>query len=157
MNKRKIKVYALFILLSEAVGAVAGYLTKDGMQAYESAAKSALTPPSAAFPIVWTILYALMGIGAAMVYLAPPSAERKRAVRLFKAQLAVNFLWSFIFFNMQAYGFAFIWLVFLWILVLLMIMSFKKVTGKAAYLQLPYLIWLSFAGYLNFITWLLNR
>ena len=73
------------------------------------------------------------------------------------AQLIVNFFWSPIFFNAQAFGFAFLWLVLLWVLVLLMILSFRKIDKTAAWLQIPYLLWLTFAAYLSFGVWLLNR
>ncbi len=151
------KPYLLFVLLAEAVGALAGFLTKDAMASYDVLLKSSLTPPDIVFPVVWVILYALMGIGAARVYLAPPSAARTRSLWLFAAQLAVNFFWSLLFFNRQAFGLAFIWLVLLWVLVLAMVLSFAKTDRRAALLQIPYLLWVTFAGYLNFAVWQLNR
>ena len=78
------------------------------------------------------------------------------AINLFIIQLIVNFFWSFFFFNAQAFGFAAVWLVLLWVLVLLMIIAFWKVDRRAAWLQIPYLIWLTFAAYLNFAVYLLN-
>ena len=116
-----------------------------------------LSPPAIVFPIVWGILFALMGIGAARIYLAPTSGARSRSLLLFLIQLIFNFFWSIIFFNFQAYGFAFIWLLILWFLILLMILSFRKVDKLAAWLQLPYLLWVTFAAYLNFGVWLLNK
>lgn len=151
------KTYALFIVLTEAVGALSGWLTQNGMRSYASAAKPALTPPGAVFPIVWTVLFALMGVGAARVSLAPPSRERTRALEWFALQLAVNFLWSLIFFNMQAFGFAFAWILLLWVLILVMILAFRRTDETAAKLQIPYLIWVTFAAYLNCGVWLLNR
>lgn len=151
------KPYVFFIALSEAVGALAGFLTRNGMAAYELLEKPPLTPPDIVFPIVWGILYALMGIGAARIYLAPPSDDRTYSLKLFYLQLAANFLWSLIFFNLQAFGFAFFWLLFLWLLIFLMIRSFAKVDKIAARLQIPYLIWVTFAGYLNLMVWILNR
>ena len=99
----------------------------------------------------------MMGIGAARIYLAPASGDRSRSLLLFLVQLAVNFFWSIIFFNLQAFGFAFVWLILLWVLILLMILSFRKVDKLAAWLQIPYLLWVSFAAYLNLGVWLLNR
>mgnify|MGYP003294413860 CR=1 FL=1 len=155
--KRNWKPYLFWILLSEAVGALSGWLTREGTDVYaQTIVQPPLSPPGWVFPIVWTILYALMGIGAARIYLAPPSQERSRGLNLFIAQLAVNFFWSPIFFNAQAYGFAFVWLLLLWSLVLWMILTFRKVDSLAAKLQIPYLIWLTFAAYLNFGVWLLN-
>ena len=106
--------------------------------------------------MVWTILFALMGIGAARVWLAAASAERTRSLRLFFVQLGFNFFWNIIFFNLQAYGFAFVWLAVLWVLILWMLLSFRKVDPLAGWLQLPYLLWVAFAGYLNLGVWFLN-
>lgn len=98
-----------------------------------------------------------MGIGAARIYLAPASGNRSRSLLLFLVQLAVNFFWSIIFFNRQAFGFALMWLILLWVLILWMICSFHKVDKIAAWLQMPYLLWVTFATYLNFGVWQLNR
>ena len=97
-----------------------------------------------------------MGISVARVYLAPPSRERSQGLNLFIAQLVVNFFWSPIFFNLQAFGLAFFWLLMLWGLVLWMIFAFRKVDSMAAKLQIPYLLWLTFAAYLNLGVWYLN-
>ena len=157
MKFKNWKVYAFWIGLSEIVGVLAGLISRNGMQVYMTMAeKPPLTPPAIVFPIVWTILYALMGIGAARVYLAPESAERNRGITVFIAQLIVNFFWPLFFFNLQAYGFAFFWLILLWILVFYMIFTFYKTDKLAAWLQVPYLIWLTFAAYLNLGVWLLN-
>ena len=154
----KWKTYAFWILLAQAVGGLSGFLTRKGSQFYaETVVKPALSPPSAVFPIVWGILFVLMGIGAARIYLAPRSAERRRSLLLFFVQLVFNFLWSIVFFNLQAFGFAFVWLLALWVLILLMILTFRKVDPLAAWLQIPYLLWVTFAAYLNFGVWLLNR
>ena len=98
-----------------------------------------------------------MGISAARVSLAPPSLARSRGLNLFVIQLAVNFLWSPIFFNAQSFGLAFLWLILLLILVLGMILLFRKADALAAWLQIPYLLWLTFAGYLNLGVWYLNK
>lgn len=158
MKKSAPKTYAAWILFSEAVGALSGYLTREGTELYNTTIiQPPLSPPSIVFPIVWSILFALMGIGAARVYLAPPSFARTRSLLLFLLQLAFNFFWSIIFFNFQAFGFALIWLAALWVLILLMILSFRQVDPLAAWLQLPYLLWVTFAAYLNFAVWLLNE
>lgn len=157
MNRKSWKPYAFFILLAEAVGVLSAFLTRVGMENYTTLAKPTLTPPSIVFPIVWTILYALMGIGAARIWLSPPSEERSKSLIFFSLQLAVNFLWSLFFFNLQAFGFSFLWLIILWFLILLMVLSYKEVDKIAAWLQIPYLIWVTFAGYLNYMVWMLNR
>ncbi len=157
MKKSVWKIYAVWILLAEAVGALSGWLTREGTKIYESSVtQPPLSPPGIVFPIVWGILFALMGIGAARIYLEPPSAARKRSLWIFAVQLTFNFFWSIIFFNLQAFGFALIWLVLLWLLILAMILAFREVDPLAAWLQLPYLLWVSFALYLNFAVWRLN-
>lgn len=158
MKKENWKTYGFWILLSEAVGTLSGWLTREGTRYFSDAvAQPPLSPPPILFPIVWGILYFLMGISAAKVSLSPASSERSRGLNLFVLQLAVNFLWSPIFFNMRAYALALLWLLLLWILVLLMILSFQKTDALAARLQIPYLLWLTFAAYLNLGVWYLNR
>lgn len=158
MKKHYWKTYAFWILITEAVGALSGWLTKKGTQIFnESVIQPPLSPPSIVFPIVWGILYALMGISAAQIYMSPQSQARSKGLNLYIIQLAVNFLWSIIFFNIQAFGFAFIWLLLLWALVLWMVLTFRNVDSIAAKLQIPYLLWLTFAAYLSFGVWYLNR
>lgn len=147
-----------WILLAEAVGALSGWLTREGTQIYaQTIVKPPLSPPGWVFPVVWAILYALMGIGAAKVYQAPASKTRSMGLNLFITQLVVNFFWSPIFFNLQDFGFSLLWLLLLWGLVLWMILAFRKVKPLAAKLQIPYLLWLTFAAYLNLGVWYLNR
>ena len=158
MKKTEWKTYAIWILLSEAVGVLSGWLTREGSEAYQTAIQQPpLSPPGIVFPIVWGILFALMGISAARIYVTPPSLARTRGLRLFFLQLFFNFFWSIIFFNLQAFGFALLWLLVLWLLILLMILTFRKTDSLAAWLQLPYLLWVTFAAYLNFGVWILNR
>lgn len=140
------------------MGALSGWLTRDARNVYgQTVLQPPLSPPGWLFPVVWTLLYALMGIGAARVYQTPPSKLRSLGLNLFITQLVVNFFWSPIFFNLQAFGFAFFWLLLLWVLVLWLILVFRKVDSLAAKLQIPYLIWLTFAAYLNLGVWYLNR
>ena len=150
-------IYGIWIALVEAVGFLASLLTRKGTrQFYETAAQPPLSPPKWVFPTVWAALYALMGIGAARVWQAPESRERSQALNWFVIQLALNFFWTLIFFNAKAYGAAAVWLVVLWAAVLVMILKFRKVDSLAAWLQVPYLAWLTFAAYLNFGVWLVN-
>lgn len=158
MKKHIWKTYAFWILITEAVGALSGWLTKEGMKTFnETVLQPPLSPPAFLFPIVWGILYALMGISAARIYLSPQSHARSRGLNLYIAQLVVNFFWSLIFFNAQAFGFAFLWLLLLWALVLCMILTFRNIDPISAKLQIPYLLWLTFAAYLTFGVWFLNR
>lgn len=155
----KIKPYIITILIPLAVGGIASFLTRNNMNIYEQINRPALTPPDIVFPIVWTILYVLMGISSAMIYLnqGPNSQYSSFALYSYAKQLLLNFLWSIIFFNLQQFFFAFIWLIFLWFSILKMIFAFYKIDKTAAYLQIPYLIWVTFAGYLNLMIYLLNR
>lgn len=158
MKKFPWKPYVFWILFTEAVGALSGWLTRDGAKHYgEAIVQPPLSPPAIVFPIAWGILFALMGIGAARIYLSPPSAARSRSLLLFLVQLAFNFCWSLLFFNLQRFGLAFVWLMVLWGLILWMILSFRRTDPLAAWLQVPYFLWVTFAAYLNFGVWLLNR
>lgn len=151
------KKLIFWVLLSEGAGLVSGFLSMDGMKIYSaSVVQPPLAPPMWLFPVVWVILYALMGIGAYLVSETPHSQDRSKGLNLMVAQLIVNFFWPLFFFNLQAYGFSLAWLILLWVLVLWMILTFKKVVPLAAWLQIPYLIWLSFAVYLNAAVWYLN-
>ena len=157
MKRENRKMYAFWILLTEALGLLSGFVSRTGMVRYEALAqKPPLTPPGWVFGIVWTVLYGLMGFSAGRIFASPESRDRSRSLNLFIAQLVVNFFWSPIYFNTGAYGFALIWLVLLWVLVVLMIRQFDRVNRTAALLQIPYLLWLSFAAYLNWSVWLQN-
>ena len=139
------------------IGALSGFLSREGAGTFsETVIQPPLSPPAWLFPVVWSILYVLMGISATRISLAPDSPQKKQGLNLFIIQLVLNFFWSLIFFNLQAYGLAFFWLVALWIVVFLMILVFNKVDPAAAWLQIPYLVWLTFAGYLSFAVWQLN-
>ena len=157
MKKATWKTYLFWIAFSELVGLLSGWLIRDGIQAFNlTVAQPMLSPPAIVFPIVWTVLYALMGISATRIDLAPETDARSKGLTLFLIQLVFNSFWSLIFFNRQAYGFALLWLAALWILILWMILTFRKTDVPAAWLQLPYLIWVSFAAVLNFGVWRLN-
>ena len=156
MKRNKWWTYGIFIGLTLAVGMLSGFLTREGMAQVSKLPQSVLTPPSWVFPVVWSILYTLMAIGAAKIWMSPESEERSRGLWLYLFQLIFNFFWSLFYFNMQAFGFSLLWLIALWILILLMILSWRKTDKLAAWLQIPYLIWVAFAGYQNFVMWRLN-
>jgi len=148
---KKYKPYLIEIIIALLVGGLSALLTKGGMKSFEFVTKPPLTPPSFIFPIVWSILFILMGISAGL--------SQKTVGRVpfsYRLSLLVNFFWSLIFFNMQAYLFAFIWLLLLLALIITMIYEYLKINKTAAYLQIPYLLWVIFAGYLTFSVWLLN-
>ena len=158
MEHRAWKTYLGWILFTEAVGGLAGWLTREGTAFFNAAVtKPPFSPPAAVFPVAWAVLYLLMGIGTARVYLCPPSRARSRSLYLYLIQLAVNFFWSILFFSLRAYGTAFLWLVMLWALILAMLLAFRQVDVPAARMQIPYLLWVLFAGYLNLGVWALNR
>lgn len=155
---KKIRSYAFWILFTEAVGALSGWLIRDSIGLYrEAILKPPLSPPGIVFPIVWAILYALLGIGAARISLSAPSEQRTSSLHLYMFQLIVNFLWPIVFFRMQSFGGALILLCLLLGLVLWMLLAFRQVDPLAARLQIPYLFWLLFAAYLNAGVWTLNR
>ena len=158
MKKKRILTYLFWILVTEAVGGLAAWLTMDGMELYKALAdKPPLSPPSIVFPIVWSVLYALMGVSMARVVLSGRSEERTDAMQVFLLQLGVNFAWSIFFFRLQNYGGALIVLAVLLALIVWMILRFRKVEKPAALLQIPYVVWVAFAAYLNAGVWLLNR
>lgn len=147
----------LCLVLPLAVGGLAALLTGESMQSYSELAQPPFSPPGIVFPIAWTALYLLMGISSYLVCDAPaPLALRKRAAVLYILQLFLNFVWPILFFKFQAYLAAFIWLLALLGLVIAMVLAFRRVSHAAAWLQLPYLLWVCFAAYLNCGVWLLN-
>ena len=154
----KKSVYVWSILLTLAVGTLAGFLIRDDVTFYNQfVAKPALTPPAWICPVVWTILYVLMAWGLARVLVRTEArAARTPVLTLYAAQLFFNFFWSILFFHVRAYLFSLIWLVMLWLLILAMARAFSRVDRTAAYLQIPYLLWVAFAGYLNLMVFLLN-
>lgn len=157
--RKKFKPYVISIAVALGVGALSAWLAKNGMDIYnKSVIKPMLSPPMVLFPIVWSILFILMGISSAIVFVkrGEDKEATASALKVYAFQLIVNFFWSIIFFNMQSYLFAFIWLVILWLLIILMIFKFRKISSLAAYLQIPYLLWVTFAGYLTLMVYILN-
>lgn len=153
----KLRPLILSILLSLGVGLLSGFLVGNSSEIYVNLVKPPLSPPAEVFPVVWIILYILMGISAYLIYVADaPKKEKKEALRLYKLQLAMNFLWSFIFFKFNLYFLAFIWLMLLFVAVLIMIKKFNMIDETASALMVPYALWLAFAGYLNLMIILLN-
>lgn len=155
LNKRLLFICIAIPLM---IGTLAGLLAKNSMEVFSLVDKPPFAPPAWLFPVVWTILYTLMGISAYIILTSDAEfAEIAEAMRLYIYQLVVNFLWPTFFFNFKWYFWAFLWLVLLWILVFLMIRKFYKINKLAALLNIPYIVWLTFAGYLNLGVWWLNR
>lgn len=139
------------------VGALAGFLTNSDVKEFMATAKQPFfSTPGWVFPVVWTILYALMGF-AAYVIENTSSPRKNRALTIYYIQLFFNFVWSFIFFSVGNYLFAFVWIIILWLLIIATILEFKMIKNRAAYILIPYLIWVTFAAVLNFSVFLLNR
>lgn len=145
------------ILIPLALGGVSAWLTHSSMEHYANIYKPVLSPPGWVFPVVWTILYVLMGVASYLIRVADVSDPRKkRALTLYAIQLLVNVIWPLIFFNAEKYLLAFAWLVLLWLLVWGCTASFRYISKRAGQLLIPYLIWLFYAGYLNLGVYLLN-
>ncbi len=156
--KKSVKTYLISIAATLAVGGLSALLTQNSMETFKNLNKPPLSPPGFLFPIVWGILYTLMGISLSRVLLSPASSDvKKNSLQLYIWQLVFNFFWSIIFFNFEAYLFSFIWLIVLLALIIAMTLSFYKADKIAAYLQIPYILWVSFAAYLNLGIYFLNR
>ncbi len=154
-SKTKLKTYAVSILITLGVGIAAALITMKSMKAYGALDKPPLSPPAWLFPVVWTILYSLMAVSAARVRL-----ERREdfplPIKLYALQLGLNFLWPILFFALGLRLAAFVVLIMLLAAVILMTIEFRKYDKPAAYMQIPYMAWLVFAGYLNLAVYLLN-
>jgi translocator protein len=139
------------------VGGIAGIAPSGSdNEWYAALDKPVFNPPDWVFGPVWTILYILMGISLYLIWKSPASPMRKLALIIFGIQLVLNFAWSFIFFFFQQPGYALIEIVVLWFSILAMIIVFHKINRVAAYLQIPYLLWVTFATLLNASIWWLN-
>lgn len=151
------KALIIAIAIPLLVGAVSAFISSNSMEQFGQLNQPPLAPPGFLFPIVWTILYTLMGIASYLVFSSNQKQEDiNDALTVYALQLAVNFFWSIFFFNLKWYLFAFFWLILLWILILYTILLFYRISKPAAYLMVPYLIWVTFAGYLNLGIYALN-
>lgn len=151
--KKETKSLVFYIAMPLIVGALSALFTMGAMKDFALINKPPLSPPAWLFPVAWTILYVLMGIAS---YLVSKEKNSDLALLFYTVQLFFNFLWSIIFFNFQNYLFAFVWLVALWILILITTVLFWRLNKTAGLLMIPYLLWVTFAGYLNFAIYLLN-
>lgn len=155
--QEKLKNLLLCIAIPVLTGSLSGFLTRGSMQVFRQLNKPPLSPPGSVFPIVWTILYILMGIASYLVFSSGAGqGDIRNALSVYGLQLAVNFFWPLFFFNLGWYFFSFVWLVLLWLLILITIRLFYHISRPAAYLLLPYLLWVTFAGYLNLGIAILN-
>ena len=150
----KIIIYIKAILLPVLIGALVGIITSGSMD-YNMLQKPPLAPPGAVFPIVWTILYILMGISYGILKVNNQTDEEIDWI--YYIQLAINALWSIIFFNFKCRLFAFVWIILLAVAVISMIRKFYSKNKISGLLQIPYILWVIFAAYLNFGFYILNR
>lgn len=148
MNRTNWKSLLISLALSIGTGVLASLITADEMIQYRNMYNPPLAPPAWLFPVVWTLLYFLMGVSAYLIY-ESDSAQKASALRIYALQLAANFLWSILFFGLNAYLLAFTWLLLLWYLIYMTYKQFSDINQTAANLLIPYLFWVSFAAYLN--------
>ena len=161
MKKNNIVTLIIAIIIPLVVGGMSSFLTKDAMMIFDSVKKPPLSPLGILFPIVWTILYVMMGVSSYLIYKEKDNVNVKGLVKstliIYGVQSFFNFFWSIIFFKFAMYKFAFVWLLILWALVLLYIIKSYKINKVASYLMMPYLMWMTFAGYLNIMIAILNK
>lgn len=153
----KLKPLLINLFIPLATGGLSALVTMNSMESFEKLNQPPLSPPGWLFPVVWTILFTLMGISAYLVFTSDaPKKQKNTALIVYGAQLFFNFLWSIIFFNREDYLFAFIWLISLWALIIANTILFYRISKPAGILLIPYLLWVTFAGYLNLAIYLLN-
>ncbi len=157
MKKRSISDMLIFIISAEVTGAVSALLSGGFSDFFDKYKEPPLLPPAWLFPVVWTILYAVMGYSAYLInaFDAEP-AQKKKSLTLYWAQLALNFMWSIVFFRFEALWSAFAVIIALWLMIIAMIVNFRKISPLAAYINIPYLVWVTFAAYLNLATAMIN-
>ena len=154
-SKPKSPSLLLSLLIPLAVGGLSAFLTRNSMDIYGSLRLPLFAPPGWLFPVVWSILYLLMGWSCWLI-LRQERRERANAITLYAAQLVLNFLWPLFFFIGRQWFVSLLILLTLFLVVLAMVRAFYYLDRKAAFLQIPYCLWLSFALYLNWMIWLLN-
>ncbi|MBQ5910658.1 MAG: tryptophan-rich sensory protein [Clostridia bacterium] len=156
MKPINLKRLIVAILIPEAVGFLSSFVTGNIGDAYGSYTKPPLSPPGIVFPIVWVILYALMGIASYIIYEEGKGETGREALIFYGLQLAVNFIWPIIFFRFEAYWVAVVVILILLVLVVITALKFREISTVAFWLMVPYIIWLLFATYLNIGVAVLN-
>ncbi len=145
------------IAIPLVVGSISGMLTSKTDGWYDNLIKPSFNPPGYLFGIVWPVLYILMGISLYLIWKSQSGQLRYFALWAFAIQMILNFLWSFIFFRFHRIGWALIEILLLWVSILVMIIVFFKISRAAGFLQIPYLLWVTFASILNGSYWMLNK
>jgi len=159
LNDNKIPKLIFSLVLPLLVGGVSGYLVRNQTNGdwFNSLAKPSFNPPSYLFGPVWTTLYILMGVSVFLIWKTPKTELRQKALIIFGVQLFFNFWWSILFFSFHTILLSVIDILLMWFLIIYMIILFKKIKSVAAYLQIPYLLWVTFATVLNISIWYLNK
>ena len=156
--KFNLRIFLICLAIPLIVGATAGLITRGSMETFGMLEQPPLSPPGWLFPIVWTVLYAMMGIASYFVLMSNADQKQVRsALGVYALQLAFNFFWSILFFNAELYFFSFAWLLVLWGLIIVTTVLFYRISKPAGYLMIPYLLWVTFAAYLNLGVAILNR
>lgn len=157
LKKIRWKELIISLAIPLAVGGLSSYITKDAMESFQALHQPLLSPPAWVFPVVWTILYIMMGLASYIIHTSGASEPRRRkALTVYGIQLAANFLWSILFFSLAMYLTSFIWILVLWLLIFICTVMFYYIRSSAGKLMIPYLIWVTFAAYLNLGIYLLN-
>lgn len=154
MKKNKLTDILIYVVSAELAGALSALLSGGFSDFFDKYARPPLQPPMWVFPVVWTILYAVMGYSAYRISKSGEAA--KGALAVYWIQLGVNFLWSIVFFRFEALWAAFAVIILLLVLIIVMILMFRKLDPIAALINIPYLLWVTFASYLNFMTAFIN-
>ncbi len=150
------KPLIISLLIPLLVGGLSALFT-GGMDDFKALQKPPISPPGWIFPVVWTILYLLMGFASYLVYVSKsPQYKKNNALLIYGIQLFFNFFWSIIFFRFEMYLFAFVWLMIMWVLIIINTVQFYRIKPLAGYLLIPYLLWVTFAAYLNLGIYILN-
>ena len=169
-TSKKVWLLIFAVAIPLIVGGVSAALTMGNMSIFGNLNQPPLSPPAWLFPVAWTILYVLMGVASYLIfsagYIKNPSTGRKpkdserllanQALTIYGIQLAFNFFWSIFFFNLKSYYFAFAWLVVMWLLIIILMVKAKKLNPAAFWCLLPYILWCTFAAYLNISIAILN-
>ena len=158
MNASQIFKLLISLALTLGTGAIAGIFTASAVpEWYAALNRPSFSPPNWLFGPVWTILYILLGISLFLIWNLDASKARNIAILFFIIQLALNFCWSFIFFYSKMIGFALVEIVVLWIMIIIMLILFYRIKPMAAYINIPYILWVTFASILNGAYYFLNR
>jgi tryptophan-rich sensory protein len=159
INFKKILPVIVACLIPLAVGGLSALITAEDIRAYSIIKTPPFAPPGFLFPIVWTVLYILMGISSYLVWKHRKEMPLKvrEALTTYAMSLIVNFSWSILFFKFGAFLLSFIWLLLLLYLIIKTIIQYFKIEKISAYLQIPYALWVTFAGILNLAIYFLNK